>query len=132
MVDQVSARVRTLVDGALDRVFDEPFDVRTAAEFEDLVAAGPVGNGPVPAATSIGAFVAAATPLARRALSLTSKSSKIATKIPMPSARAVKIGLATIPVALRLSTTSRRGVRELQLLASYIISRLRTAGIDPD
>ena len=31
MVDQVSARVRTLVDGALDRVFDEPFDVRTPA-----------------------------------------------------------------------------------------------------
>jgi hypothetical protein len=132
MVDQVSFRVRTLIDGTLDRVFDEPFDVRTAAEFEDLVAAGPVGNGPVPAATSIGAFVAAATPLVRRALSLTSKSSKIATKIPMPSAKAVKIGLATIPVALRLSTTTRRGVRELQLLASYVISRLRAAGIDPE
>ena len=68
MADQVSARVRTLVDGTLDRVFDEPFDVRTAAEFEDLVAAGPIGNGPGPAATSLGAFVAAATPLARRAL----------------------------------------------------------------
>jgi len=42
-----------MVDGALDRVFDEPFDVRTAAELEDLVAAGPVGNGPGPAATSL-------------------------------------------------------------------------------
>ena len=86
----------------------------------------------MPAATSLGAFVAAATPLARRALSVTSKSSKVATKVPLPSAKAVKIGLATIPIALRLSTTTRRGVRELQLLASYVISRLRAAGVDPD
>ena len=42
------------------------------------------------------------------------------------------MGLASIPVALRLSTTSRRGVRELQLLASYVINRLRGAGVDPD
>ena len=122
MVDQVSARVRTLVDGVLDRVFDEPFDVRSAAEFEDLVVAGPIGNGPGPAATSLGAFVAAATPLARRALLVATKSSKVATKAPMPSAKAFKIGLATIPIALRLTTTTRRGVRELQLLASYVIS----------
>ena len=132
MVDQVSARVRTLVDGALDRVFDEPFDVRTAAELEDLVAAGPVGSGPGAAATSLGAFVAAATPLARRAMAVANKSSKVATKVPLPSSKAVKIGIATIPVALRLSTTSRRGVRELQLLASYVISRLRGAGIQPE
>jgi hypothetical protein len=132
MADLVTERLRTLVDGALDRVFDEPFDVRTAAELEDLVAAGPVGNGPGPAATSLGAFVAAATPLARRALSLTSKSSKVATKVPLPSSKAFKIGLATLPVALRLSTTTRRGVRELQLLASYVISRLRAAGVHPD
>jgi hypothetical protein len=132
MADQVSSRVRALIDGALDRVFDEPFDVRTATEFEDLVAAGPVGVGPGPAATSLGAFVAAATPLARRALAVATKSSKVATKAPLPSSKAVKIGLATIPIALRLSTTGRRGVRELQLLASYVITRLRDAGVDPE
>jgi hypothetical protein len=132
MADQVTNRVRTLVDGALDRVFDEPFDVRTADELEDLVAAGPVGAGPGPAATSLGAFVAAATPLARRALALATKSSKVATKAPLPSSKAVKIGLATIPIALRLSTTTRRGVRELQLLASYVMTRLRAAGVEPE
>ena len=36
MADPVTARVRALVDGALDRVFDEPFDVRTAQELEDV------------------------------------------------------------------------------------------------
>jgi hypothetical protein len=132
MPDQLSNRVRTLIDAALDRVFDEPFDVRSATEFEDLVAAGPIGSGPGPAATSLGAFVAAATPLVRRALLLASKSSKVATKAPLPSSKAIKIGLASIPIALRVSTTTRHGVRELQLLASYVITRLRAAGVDPD
>jgi hypothetical protein len=124
--------VGRLVDAALDRVFDEPFDVRSADELEDLMAAGPIGTGPGPAATSLGAFVAAATPLARRALSMASKSSKVATKAPLPSSKAIKIGLASIPIALRLSTTTRHGIRELQLLASYVITRLRAAGVHPD
>lgn len=132
MADLVTARVRALIDGALDRVFDEPFDVRTAQELEDLVAAGPVGAGAAPAATTLTAFVAAATPMARRALAVATKSGKLATKAPLPSSKAFKIGLASIPIALRLSTTSRRGVRELQLLASYVIHRLRTAGVTPD
>lgn len=132
MPDQVTARVRALIDGALDRVFDEPFDVRSGEELEDLVAVGPVGTGPGPAATSLAAFVAAATPMARRVLAMASRSSKVATKAPLPSSKALKIGLASIPIALRLSTTTRRGVRELQLLASYVITRLRAAGVDPE
>jgi hypothetical protein len=121
-----------LIDGALERVFDEPFDVRSGQELEDLVAAGPAGGGAAPTATTVTAFVAAATPMARRALALATKSSKVATKTPLPSSKAFKVGLASIPVALRLSTTSRRGVRELQLLASYVISRLRAVGVRPD
>jgi hypothetical protein len=33
---------------------------------------------------------------------------------------------------MRLSTTSRRGVRELQLLSSYVINRMRVAGVVPE
>ena len=132
MADPVTARVRALIDGAIDRVFDQPFDVRSGQELEDLVAAGPVGGGPAPSATTVTAFVAAATPMARRALALASKSGKVASKTPLPSSKAIKVGLASIPVALRLSTTSRRGVRELQLLASYLVTRLRGVGVDPD
>src|SRR4051794_34159063 len=132
MPDSVTTRLRALVDGAFDRVFDQPFDVRTADEFEELVAAGPMGNGPGATATSLGAFVAAATPLARRALTVASRSSKVATKVPLPSSKMFKIGIASIPVVLRLTTTSRRGVRELQLLASYVMTRLRAAGVEPE
>jgi hypothetical protein len=116
----------------MQRVFDEPFDVRSGQELEDLVAAGPAAGGGTPKATTVTAFVAAATPMARRALALATKSSKVATKAPLPSSKALEVGLASIPVALRLSTTTRRGVRELQLLASYVVTRLRRAGVDPD
>jgi len=129
---RATERARALVDTTLDRVFDEPFDVRTADEFEELVATGPIGNGPGPAATSLGAFVAAATPLARRALTAATRSSKVVTKAPLPSSRMLKIGIASIPVAMRVSTTTRRGVRELQLLSSYVINRLRAAGVKPE
>jgi hypothetical protein len=125
-------RARALVDSAIDRVFDQPFDVRTADELERLVAEGPIGSGPGAAATSLGAFVAAAMPLAQRALRIASKSSKVATKLPVPSSKVVRVGMASLPVALRLGTTTRRGVRELQLLASYVINRLRAAGVEPD
>jgi hypothetical protein len=129
---QLNERAHALVEGALDRVFDEPFDVRSADELERLVVAGPVGNGPGPAATSLGAFVATATPLARRAIRMANTSSKVATKAPLPSSRMIKVGIASIPVAMRLSTTSRRGLRELQLLSSYVINRLRVAGVEPE
>jgi len=132
VADLLGARVRAIVDRALDRVFAEPFDVRTAQEFEELVATSPIGQAPGPTATSVTAFVAAATPIARRALATASKSGKVAGKLPLPSARAVKVGLASIPIAMRLSTTTRRGVRELQLLASFLISRLRDSRIEPD
>ncbi len=129
---RLNDRARALIDGGLDRVFDEPFDVRTADELERLVVEGPVGNGPGPAATSLGAFVATATPLARRALRMAGTSSKVATKVPLPSSKMIKVGIASIPVAVRLSTTTRRGVRELQLLSSYTMSRLRAVGVEPE
>ncbi|MFI5052763.1 MAG: hypothetical protein ACHQDE_00250, partial [Acidimicrobiia bacterium] len=129
---RLNERARALVDGTLDRVFDEPFDVRTAADFEHLVVEGPIGNGPGPAATSLGAFIATATPLARRALRLAGTSSKVAGKAPLPSSKMIKVGIASIPIAVRMSTISRRGVRELQLLSSYTMTRLRAAGIKPE
>jgi hypothetical protein len=129
---QAADRVRAMVDGALDRIFDEPFDVRSADELERLYAEGPIGGGIGPAATSLTGFVAAATPIARRAWAMASRSSKIAAKAPLPSSKAVRIGLASIPIALRLGGTGRRGMRELQLLASYVMTCFRRAGVPAD
>ena len=124
--------VRGALDATLDKVFAEPFDVRTPQELERLVVEGPHGTGPDAPPTGMGAFVIAATPIAQRALRTAAKSGKLAGKVPLPSARAVRITAATIPVAMRVSHTSRRGYREIQLLASYLIAQLRQAGVTPE
>ena len=124
--------VRGALDATLDKVFAEPFDVRTPQELERLVIEGPHGTGPEAPPTGMGAFVLAATPIAQKALRTAAKSGKLAGKVPLPSARAVRITAATIPVALRVSNTSRRGYREIQLLASYLIAQLREAGVTPE
>lgn len=124
--------VRGVLDATLDKVFAEPFDVRTPQELERLVVDGPHGTGPDAPPTGMGAFVLAATPIAQRALRTAAKSGKLAGKVPLPSARAVRITAASIPVAMRVSHTSRRGYREIQLLASYLIAQLREAGVVPE
>jgi hypothetical protein len=129
---RVVESVRTALDGVIDKVFAEPFDVRTAAELEQLVVAGPHGTGADGPPTGMGAFVLAATPIVQRTLRTAAKSGKLAGKVPLPSARAVRITAATIPVAMRVSHTSRRGYREIQLLASYVIAKLREAGVQPE
>ena len=121
--------VRSLVDNALDKVFDAPYGVATPAELERLVIEGPHGTGPGGPPTGLGAFVVAATPMAQRALRTAAKSGRLAGKVPLPSAKAVRITALTLPVAMRVGSTSRRGYRELQLLASYLIAKLRDAGV---
>ena len=47
-------------------------------------------------------------------------------------AKAVKYAVMAIPVALSLTSSARRGVHELQVLASFLIGRFRAEGIEPD
>ena len=129
---RVVERTRALVDGALDRVFDEPFDVRSAEELERLAMETPTGIGPGVTASGIGAFVATATPIARRAASIARRTAKVAERTPSPWSRVARVGMGVAPIAARLTTTARRGVRELQLLASYVMARTRAAGIEPE
>jgi hypothetical protein len=70
--------------------------------------------------------IARATPWLERALPLA--RSGAASKL-IPSARVAKYA---IPIALYLTTALRHGVRELQVVASYVMQRMRDAGIEPD
>ena len=44
---------------------------------------------------------------------------------------AIKYTIAAIPIAMQLGNSVRHGIREVQVLASYLIHRLREAGIEP-
>jgi len=121
-------QVRTMVDTALDRVFDEPFDIRSDTDFERILLE-PAGAGrPGAAASALAGFVAMATPIAQRALRLVRTGSKA----PIPAAKAAKYAAIAVPIGVQLSSTVRRGIRELQALASFIIWRLRDEGIEPE
>jgi hypothetical protein len=121
-------QVRALVDGALDRVFDEPFDVRSDTDFERILLEPASTGRPGAAASALAGFVAMATPFAERTLRIVRSGSKA----PIPAAKAAKYAAIAVPIGVQLSSTVRRGVRELQALASFIIWRLRDEGIEPD
>ena len=131
---RLSQQSRAIVDRALDRVFDEPFDVATPEDFERLMTDRHGGGGPgaLANASAVAVFVRSATPIAERLLGYARVGSSAAGKTGFAPARVVKYALAAIPVALSLSGTVRRGVHELQVLASYLAQRFRMAGIEPD
>jgi hypothetical protein len=117
---QLTDRARRMADAALDRVFDEPFEIRNADDFERVVAEHHVAMSFATAGT-LAAFVERALPIAK----LSAKAGK---KLPMP---AIKYTLAAIPIAMQLGNSVRHGIREIQVIASYLIHRLREAGVEP-
>jgi hypothetical protein len=124
-------QVRDTVDAALDRVFDEPFDIRSAADYERVLLDPAVtsrGGTTAGVAGALAAFVTLAAPFADRGLKILRSSGRI----PVPAAKAAKYAAVAVPVGIRLTSSSRRGVRELQVLASYIVHRMRAAGVQPD
>ena len=58
--------------------------------------------------------------------------SSAAGKTPFLPAKIAKYAVVAIPVALSLTGSARRGVHELQVLASFLIHRFRQHGIEPD
>jgi hypothetical protein len=121
-------QVRTLVDGALDRMFDEPFDIRSDTDFERILLEPASTGRPGAAASALAGFVAMATPFAERTLRIVRTGSKA----PIPAAKAAKYAAIAVPIGVQLSSTVRRGIRELQALASFVIWRLRDEGIEPE
>ena len=89
------------------------------------------GPGALASAGAIAAFVRSATPIAERVLRLARVGTSAAGKAYLP-ARVAKYALVAIPVAMSLTGSARRGVHEIQVLASYLVHRLRDEGVEPD
>ena len=117
---QLTDRARRMVDAALDRVFNEPFDIHTDDDFERVMAEHHVAVS-FATAGALAGFVERALPVAK----LSTKAGK---KLPVP---AIKYTLAAIPIAMQLGNSVRHGIREIQVIASYLIHRLRETGVEP-
>ena len=118
---QLTERARRMVDHALDRVFDAPYEIHSEDDFERVMSEHRATMSFMSAGALAG-FVERALPLAK----LTTKAGK---KVPMP---AIKYTIAAIPIAMQLGNSVRHGIREVQVLASYLIHRLRQAGVEPE
>lgn len=117
---QLTDRARGMADAALDRVFNEPFEIHSEDDFERVMAEHHMTMS-FATAGAIAGFVERALPIAK----LSTKAGK---KMPVPW---IKYTLAAIPIAMQLGNGVRHGVREIQVTASYLMHRLREAGVEP-
>ena len=109
-----------MVDNALDRVFNEPYEIWSSDDVERVMTQH--------RATMSFASAGVLAGFVERALPLAKLSTKAGKKVPMP---AIKYTLAAIPIAMQLGNSVRHGVHEVQVIASYLIHRLREAGVEP-
>jgi hypothetical protein len=132
--DRPSTPIRALAirlaEAGLGRMTRDLVEVHDGDEFERMMVE--IGDDPLAGAgAATAAFMVTSAPTAKRALAIAQRSTRLAGKVPLPSARAVRYATIAVPIAVRLVATARRGTRELQVLASYVDSELRRAGLDP-
>ncbi len=117
-VARVRERLAVAIERALDWVFDAPLDIRTP--YEAMATLEPSSTGDGPGVLRKGAEWAAS----RAALRVGTRfGSKVAGRAALPLGVAVEFGFA-----------ARSGLRELQVLASFLVNRLRADGfaVDPE
>jgi hypothetical protein len=146
-----AARARTAdaLDRALDRVFSEPFDVPDAETAVRLLTEAPRPQASAAVRFLEGqALVRIAAQLAR--LAGRSKAAGLAARVAATpgatgaataggtaasaatSVGATALAAAAVTAATRTARTVRRGVSDLQVLASYLVSRARAQGMTLD
>jgi hypothetical protein len=121
----VVSSFRALVDNGMDRVLDRPYDVRSRADFERHIQGPNIGsNGTMVSASLLAVALKRGTPFLERAVAWGGRGAKF-----VPALKTIALAL---PVALDLTHTLRQGVREIQVLASYLMHLLRAEGVEPE
>jgi hypothetical protein len=124
-------KAAALVDTALDRVFAAPLEVHDAAEAVQLLDELREERTSKESARRVAGVIAATgTVLARvaRGTGMLARAAAAGAKV-VPTGRAVTMGVTTVLAAVRIGTAARLGARELQILASFLVSRLRAEGL---
>jgi hypothetical protein len=123
-------KVAELVDAGLDRVYAKPLEIDNAAEaLAFLTELGEESTGNEPARRMAG-IIAAAGPILVRLAKGTGAVAKLAgagTKV-LPTGRMITLGTTAVLATVRIGASARVGARELQILASYLMARMRQAG----
>lgn len=127
-------KVAELVDAALDRIYANPMDVPTAEIAAQLLdELGEDSSGREASKQVAGALATLGPVLTRiaRGGGRIAAMAAVGTKF-VPTGRAVALSTTAALGAIRIGASSRVGTKELQVLASYAVSRLRASGLDVD
>ena len=127
-------KVAELVDAGLDRVYAKPLDIDDAGDaLAFLTELGEESTGHEQARRTAG-IIAAAGPILMRLAKGTGAVAKLAgagTKV-LPTGRMITLGTTAVLATVRIGASARVGTRELQILASYLMARMRQAGLPVD
>jgi hypothetical protein len=120
----VAERFAAAIDTVMDRVFDEPLDVSSAHEARQHLHAQP-------SSWLSSALAAQGVQWALARSAMTKAGAKMVARVGGVASRKVVL---PVTVAVDVGLGAREGLRELQILASFLIHRLRAAGlpVDPD
>lgn len=110
------------IDDVLDRVFDEPLDIRSAHEARAHLHAQP-------SSFLSSALAAQGVQWAMARSAATKAGAKLVARMGGVAGRKV---ILPVTVAVDIGLGAREGLRELQILASFLINRLRAAGLPTD
>jgi hypothetical protein len=123
---QIAASARAVVDGTLQRVFARPYNIRNATDFERVMLEGG-GTMSLASAGAITALIARSTPWIERMLPVFRRGAAAGKVVP-----AAKVATYALPIALHLTNAIRHGVRELQVIQSYVMFLLQEQRINAD
>jgi hypothetical protein len=127
-------KVANLVDAGLDRVYAAPLEVTTAAEAMERLAELRQESAGNDSARRLAKILAAAGPvMARlaRGRGVVAAAARTGVKV-VPTGRMFAVGTTAVLMSARIGASALTGTRELQILASYLMNRLRRAGLPAD
>ena len=126
--DRPSTPIRALAirlaEAGLGRMTHDLVEVHDGDEFERMMVE--IGDDPLAGAgAATAAFMVTSAPTAKRALAIAQRSTRLAGKVPLPSARAVRYATIAVPIAVRLVAT--RAARDARVAGLGVLRRLRAS-----
>jgi hypothetical protein len=126
-LDGIKRWLDGFVDGALDRVVSEPFELATRDEAVALMSEPPPESGLMATIPTLAALVTRGGAIYRRVRAARSAAGAAGGPAGIG---AVVLTAASIATVTRLLTAVRWGLRDVQVMSSYLATRSRAEGIE--
>ena len=127
LLDRIKRRLGAWVDSALDRVVSEPFELASRDEAVALMSEPPPESGLMATIPTLAALATRGSQIYRRVRAARSASSAASGPAGIGAMVVTAAGVATVT---RLLTAVRWGMRDVQVMSSYLALRSGQLGIE--